>query len=265
VTTGVPTYHNAYYLVPVSTTTATVTTVAYSAATHSAMYLVPYTPGDITSQSLTVNICPTKAASSTATSGGAIGYTLQGEAIYNAYEGNGQGTPAISDNATYTFVDGTGTTQMAYFIDQCNSHPTPITVNYNWHHHGIPTCLVAALDGTSGPSHLLGFALDGFPIYGGRDIYGNVISTSQLDACNGITSVTPEFSIATYHYVLPYNTTTQYSSMNCYTGTVSQTTVRQMNKRACTMMIKNAKWDQGMPLDMKQSVGGMEAKHGAGI
>jgi hypothetical protein len=234
-TTGVPTYHNDYYLVPVATATSSVTTVAYSAASNSAMYLLPYTPADIKSSTITVNICPTKASSTTVTNPGVIGYTLQGEAIYNAYEGNGAATPAMSDNATYSFTTAGGVKETAYFIDQCNSHPTPPSASYTWHHHGVPTCLIATLDGTSGPSHLLGFALDGFPIYGGRDINGAVISTSQLDACNGITSVTPEFATATYHYVLPLNTTNGYSSMNCYSGSTSNVTIGQMKKLACNM------------------------------
>jgi hypothetical protein len=260
-TTGVPTYHNAYYLVPVSTTTATVTTVAYSAATNSAMYLVPYTPASIKPQTVTVNICPSKAASTTLTSGGAIGFTLQGEAIYNAYEGNGLGTPAMSDNASYTFSTG-GVSYTAYFIDQCNSHPTPLAAGYNWHHHGIPSCLISSLDTATGPSHLLGFALDGFPIYGGRDINGAVITASQLDACNGITSVTPEFSTPTYHYVLPLNDTSKFSSMNCYSGTVNATLIGQMNKKACLMKRNFAHWDQGMPLDMKKTME-MDMKDGS--
>jgi hypothetical protein len=106
---------------------------------------------------------------------------------------------------------------------------------YTGHHHGIPTCLVVTLDGTSGPSHLLGFALDGFPIYGGRDIDGNVIVTSQLDACNGITSATPEFPSGAYHYVLPYNTTGRYSSFNCYVGTVSNAQMAAAKKLICNM------------------------------
>lgn len=87
-----------------------------------------------------------------------------------------------------------------------------------WHYHGVPTCLTQQVDG-NGPSHIIGFALDGYPIYGGRDVNGNVISASQLDACNGITSATPEFPNGAYHYVLPIGVTSSQSSLNCYTGT----------------------------------------------
>ncbi len=64
---------------------------------------------------------------------------------------------------------------------------TLVNVGYDWHYHGVPACLTVQTDGASGSSHLIGFAPDGFPVYGGRDINGNTISTSQLDACNGIT------------------------------------------------------------------------------
>ena len=75
----------------------------------------------------------------------------------------------------------------------------------------------------------------GFPFYGGRDINGNVIATSQLDACNGITSATPEFLNGEYHYVLPYNTTGKLSSLNCYAGTVSNTQMAAAKKLICNM------------------------------
>ena len=227
-TTGVSAFHNAYYLAPVATGTGTETPVAYTPVTNSAMYVVPYTASDINSQSVTIDICPSKASSTTAANPGAIGYTLQGEAIYNPYEGNSE-TPAMSANVSYTFTSG-GTSYTAWFIDQCNSHPTPISAGYNWHHHGVPNCLASSTDGT-GPSQIIGIALYGFPIYGGRDINGNVIETSQLDSCNGITSATPEFPNGAYHYVLPFNTTGSKLSMNCYSGTVSIPNMAWAKKR----------------------------------
>ena len=94
---------------------------------------------------------------------------------------------------------------------------------------------VAQLDGSSGPSHLIGFALDGFPIYGGRDINGNAVAVSQLDACNGITSATPEFPSGAYHYVLPVGVTGKQSSLNCYAGTVSEMQMAIARKLMCGM------------------------------
>lgn len=232
-TTGVPPYHANYYLAPVSAQYPTA--VAVTPVSQTQMAVTPYSASSISSQTVTVNLCPAKAASTTATNMGPIGYLLSGEAIYNPYEGNGANTPAMSDNVSYTFTTSSGVTETASFIDSCNSHPTPLTGGYTWHHHGIPACLVSQLDGSAGPSHLLGFALDGFPIYGGRDINGNTIAVSQLDACNGITSPTPEFPNGAYHYVLPIGVTGKQSSINCYAGTVTQAQLAFAGKRLCGM------------------------------
>ena len=64
-------------------------------------------------------------------------------------------------------------------------------------------------------------ALDGFPIYGDKDMNGQTISPSRLDACNGITSPTPEFPQGVYHYVLPSGVKEHNASMRCYSGDIS--------------------------------------------
>jgi len=216
-TSGTPPYHSDYYLAPVSTQYPT--EVAETPVSKTPMSVVPYMASLITSQTVTINTCPQRASATTATNMGAIGYMISGEALFNPYEDGPDKIPAMSDNVSYTFTPSGGSEESASFIDSCNSHPTPLTGGYTWHHHGIPTCLVAQVDGATGPSHLIGFALDGFPIYGGRDVNGKVISVSQLDACNGITSATPEFPNGAYHYVLPVGVTGTHSSLNCYAGT----------------------------------------------
>ena len=67
----------------------------------------------------------------------------------------------------------------------------------------------------------MGIALDGYPIYGDRDLQGKRIEVSQLDACNGITSPTPEFPHGVYHYVLPEGATEAYASLRCLSAAVS--------------------------------------------
>jgi hypothetical protein len=230
-TTGVPPYHSDYYLAPVSPQYPN--SVAVTPVSNTEMSVVPYGAANIQPATVTFNVCPVKAAGTTAANMGAIGYMISGEAIFNPYEANGAATPAMSDNVSYTFTTSGGVHETASFIDSCNSHPTPLTAGYDWHHHGIPSCLVAQIDGTSGPSHLIGIALDGFPIYGGRDINGNTIAVSQLDACNGITSPTPEFPGGIYHYVLPSGVTGSRSSLNCYAGTVSQAQLAMATRYIC--------------------------------
>jgi hypothetical protein len=230
-TTGKPDYTpNAYYLAPAS---GSQTVVAYTAASHMAMALISYADDiepALKGSSATINICPSKASSTTDTGLGAIGWLISGTAMFNPFEADGS-TAAVADNASYSFTDFTGTSQTAYFLDQCDTHSNGST----WHAHGNPACVTSQVDTSTGPSHIIGIALDGFPIYGGRDIDGNVITVSQLDSCNGITSATPEFPSGAYHYVLPIGVTSKQASINCYAGTVSTQTMAQARALACNM------------------------------
>ena len=253
-TSGKPDYTpNPYYLAPAS---GGQSIVAHTAVTNTALTVISYASviePTLQGSSATLNICPAAAASTTATSLGAIGYLISGTAMFNPFEMDAS-TPAVADNASYTFTDGTGATQTAYFLDQCDSHSNGMT----WHAHGNPNCVTAQVDTATGPSHMIGIALDGFPIYGGRDINGNAISVTQLDACNGITSPTPEFPSGAYHYVLPIGVTTKYASMNCYSGTVSAQTMAMARKLACNMKTMFA-MAPGVPLgkQRKQSMRAM--------
>ncbi len=228
--TGVPPYHDAYYLAPSST--ASVTGVVATTASGLQLTVTPYTASSIKSSTNTINICPSKASTTTSTNLGPIGFDTAGEFLYNAFEATS--TPALGDNVSYSYTTG-GTMYTASFIDKCNSHPTPVNVGYTWHLHGVPLCLTPSVGSLGTPSHIIGIALDGYPVYGGYDNTGAQIQVSQLDACNGITSPTPEFPNGAYHYVLPVGVTSKYSSLNCYTGTVSGTLMAEMKKKACRM------------------------------
>jgi hypothetical protein len=255
-TSGKPNYTpNAYYLAPAGNGQ---TVVAHTALTNTALAVISYASviaPSLQGSSATINICPAQASSTTATSLGAIGYLISGTAMFNPFEMDGA-SAAVADNASYTFTDGTGTSQTAYFLDQCASHSNGTT----WHAHGNPSCVTSQVDTSTGPSHIIGIALDGFPIYGGRDINGNVIAVSQLDACNGITSATPEFPSGAYHYVLPIGVTTKYASINCYSGTVSTSTVAAAKRLACNMktmfaMIENKQKAKQTMADMAMEDG----------
>ena len=219
--TGTPPSHNPYYLGPAMAGQTVVAT------TPSGIQLAVTAYGGglatVNKVSATFNICPTKASSTTKTTGGAIGFVSSGEVLFDPYEATQ--TVALGDNVSYTFSSG-GTSYTAYFIDQCNSHAAGgmgANSGSTWHYHGVPTCWTETVDGASGASHIIGIALDGYPIYGGRDVNGNVVAASSLDACNGITSATPEFPSGAYHYVLPIGVTSKQSSIGCYTGTVGAT------------------------------------------
>ena len=186
-----------------------------------------------TPTTLTFNICPTKASTTTATNLGTIGMMISGGNLFNGAEAIG--VAAMSDNVSYPAPDGT----TAYFLDNCNAHYAPrpgqTTAGGQYHYHANSPCVTSLVDRTNGPSHIIGIALDGYPIYGGRDMSGNVISLSQLDQCNGITSATPEFPNGVYHYVLPEGVTSLRASLPCYGGVITGTQIAlARSSQVCT-------------------------------
>lgn len=168
------------------------------------------------SYDFTIPTTPEKAASSTATSLGTIGVMISGAALFNPYEGDGS-TVAAAGNFTVKNAQGNDVA----FLDSCNGHPTPMG---SYHYHALPTCVTARVDTKTGPSHIIGIAFDGYPIYGDRDSNGRKVAKAKLDKCNGITSPTPEFPKGTYHYVL-LDTKDSRSSIRCFTGKVDASLV----------------------------------------
>ncbi|MCF8169434.1 MAG: YHYH protein [Rhodoferax sp.] len=168
------------------------------------------------------NICPSKAPVPTAVNAGAIGVLISGSVLFGAAEITGHRATTLKDNASYTFKSREGATTTARFVDQCNGHPTPVNAGNSYHYHGLSECVTSMVDQVNGPSHLIGVALDGFPIYGDKDMNGQTIAPARLDACNGITSPTPEFPQGVYHYVLPSGVKEHNASMRCYSGDISR-------------------------------------------
>jgi hypothetical protein len=163
----------------------------------------------------TIPLNPIKSAQPTSTSLGPIGVMISGASLFNPYEGDGKSIATL-DN----FTIKNSKNQDVGFLDSCNGHPTPMMGTY--HYHALPTCITQVVDKPDGPSHLIGVAFDGFPIYGDRAMNGSKINANQLDACNGITSATPEFPQGIYHYVL-LDTKDSTSSIRCFSGKSSVT------------------------------------------
>ena len=165
---------------------------------------------------------------------------ISGSALFNATEGQTNGPASLTDNVTYTgriYKNGvsTGITATASFIDSCNGHPSPRAAGDTCHYHGLPPCVTAQLDAVGSPSHLIGVAANGFPIYGSKDINGTTVTIAQLDAGNGITSPTPEFPKRVYHYVLPESVTSFQSSPRYYSGTVTKSQIASLQSSSiCT-------------------------------
>ena len=104
---------------------------------------------------------------------------------------------------------------MAHEIqDGCSGHPQAAGV---YHYHSLPTCLNT---GKSKRKHskLVGWILDGFPIFGYRGKDGELMTNDDLDVCHGHThKVKLEGKKRrTYHY----HATLEYPyTIGCYAGT----------------------------------------------
>ena len=169
-------------------------------------------------QSFSIPTRPVYSETTTAAPLGSIGIMISGSVIFNPFEADNK-TVAMSSNFTLDEDGKTGS-----FIDQCAGHPGP---GGEYHYHGNSECVTRQVDETGGGSHVIGLALDGFPIYGAYDIDGVEVKAAQLDECNGIFSATPEFPSGIYHYVLPL-TTDATSSIRCFHGVVDENQIRPM-------------------------------------
>ena len=132
----------------------------------------------------------------------------------------------LSGVVLFNALDAGGRDAVAHETqDACQGHPRQFGV---YHYHDASPCVLKDLDSGSGPSQLIGYAVDGFGIYGPRDENGHTLSSADLDACHGRTSeVTWEGKKVTmYHYVatldFPY-------TIGCLRGSWSRQTVRTIS------------------------------------
>ena len=169
-------------------------------------------PTQAQSYDFSIPMTPTKGSSPTSTSLGTIGVMISGAALFNPYEGDGV-TVAMASNFTVKNSSG----KDVAFLDSCNGHPGPGGM---YHYHALPPCVTATVDVAGAPSHIIGIAFDGYPIYGDRDNTGKQLTAADLDQCGGVTSPTPEFPNGVYHYVL-LNAPNSTSSIRCFVGKVS--------------------------------------------
>lgn len=121
---------------------------------------------------------PTKASTPTQTGLGAIGIAINGVVLFNQYNGVGALLSTLEFNN----------------LDQYNGHPTPAP-SLQYHYHTEPLYLTSKF----GSSALVGFLLDGFPVYGPVE-GGKRLKTADLDAFHGHAHATAEYPGGTYHY-----------------------------------------------------------------
>jgi hypothetical protein len=134
-------------------------------------------PSAISSQNYTFKIPlhPASAAVKTDTPLGPIGVSLNGVPFFNQYAAGR--SPLTNEVVSFDLYGG---------------HPAQ---SNNYHYHVEPTYLTS----TKGSNALLGFLLDGYPVYGPVE-NGATISNANLDAYHGHTSVTVDFPAGIYHY-----------------------------------------------------------------
>ena len=152
---------------------------------------------------LKMPVPPSPASNKTETSFGAIGIALNGVAFFN-------------ENA----APGHQITDELFTFDQCSGHPQGKGM---YHYHVDPICLIRDLGGSvknevktsNGTTYkwiedtggnagmLLGFLMDGFPVYGPigigeKDCRSN--SVPAIDGYNGHQHCTTDFNDGIYHY-----------------------------------------------------------------
>ena len=175
----------------------------------------------VATETFRIPLNPVYNATPTDTSLGTVGVAVNGIPIYNPFE------------------DANQTAATGRIFSSCCGHPQ---LNGVYHYHKYPTCLrllkgdiwqsekekcdeIDALIASGGHSPLIGFAMDGWPVYGpvgwrdssrqskllksshtgSNDSYGNptyISGSGDLDECNGINSPTPEFPEGIYHYAM---------------------------------------------------------------
>ena len=138
---------------------------------------------------------PRKAARPSCLGMGAIGVLDSGAVLYDALDAGGR------DAAAHELQDA------------CGGHPQQ---SGQYHYHALPAC--SRTGPSKAHSRRLGWAFDGFPIYGPRGEGGEYARNSALDACHGHTHAIELDGRRrrAYHY----HATMEYPyTLGCFRGT----------------------------------------------
>lgn len=173
------------------------TTGNYPVSPSDDAYTYDRNPNSISEQNITLTLPanPTIAAQPTCV-GGEVGIMLSGVVLFNAFDAEGR--DAVAHEVQ----------------DECDGHPQAAGV---YHYHSLSDCLE---DTETGHSALMGYAFDGFGIYGYYDEDGTEITNADLDECHGHVGVIEwdGQSVEMYHYhatrEFPY-------TVGCFKGTPS--------------------------------------------
>ena len=105
----------------------------------------------------------------------ALGVAVNGVPIYD-YTGGGEMSP--EDLHHHQTQHDTLLTQQ---LDICGGHAGR---GDDYHYHVKPVCMIDMMK-NAGDDAIIGWAFDGFPIYGDNNPDGTAITTGELDVCNG--------------------------------------------------------------------------------
>ncbi|HTN18269.1 MAG TPA: YHYH protein [Chitinophagaceae bacterium] len=193
-TSGTPDHKSVYY------PTGNSLYESFSGTTFGG-YTFAKNPNTIATRNYTFKIPlkPVEAATHAATPLGPIGVSLNGVPLFNQYAG----------------PDKPLTNEIVSF-DQWWGHPAQ---GGDYHYHVEPLYLTTV---KASKSALLGFLLDGFPVYGPEE-NGSSVAESALDAYHGHSGKTEDYPEGIYHYHIT-NTDPYINGSGFYgtAGTVSE-------------------------------------------
>jgi len=169
------------------------TTGVFPVSSSDPAYQYDRNPNHIAEQQLTYRVTADPTLLGTPSCmGGESGVMTTGVALFNGFDAGNR------DAGAWEVQDG------------CSGHPE---MTSKYHYHTLSSCIHDV-----SVSHVIGWALDGFPITGPKVADGNILTTKDLDECHGITStITLDGAqVKTYHYVMtqdfPY-------SVSCFRAT----------------------------------------------
>ena len=107
----------------------------------------------------------------------ALGVAVNGVPIYDYSAG---GELQMDDDGNSQYESNQDTTLLGQ-LDNCGGHAGK---GDDYHYHKSPDCMIAMMDNKDA-NPIIGWAYDGYPIYGDNNPDGSSIASSALDPCNG--------------------------------------------------------------------------------
>jgi hypothetical protein len=170
------------------------TTGTFPIASTDDAYQYDRNPNSIRSQSLRITVPATPVKGKKSCIRGEVGIMLSGALLFDGLDAGGR------DAAEHEIQD------------RCHGHPQATGL---YHYHDLSPCISDPYTGAQSP--LIGYALDGYGIYGKYDEHGRVLTNADLDSCHGRKSkvLWNGRQVKMYHYVM----TNEYPySVGCFRG-----------------------------------------------